>query len=585
MRRALALLIVCVAASGAIAAAANASGGLTLTPAGGARFPDRSFVLSLPPNTSVPQGGITVTENGKPVPSLTVSSASAEVQRRFGVVLVIDASRSMTHKPIESAMAAARTFAKHRNAQMPLGVVTFNGSSLTRLPLTTDSKQIDNALATPPPLARETHIYDAVYGALALLHRAGATAGSVVVLSDGADTGSKAKATDVVHWARQYGIRIFPVGLHSGAFTAAPLRALASGSLGEYAEASSPNGLAPIYDQLGAKIASQYLITYRSLARPHRHVVVRARAAGFSSSASLAYVTPGIPRHPGGAVRTVSAWRSPATMALVVLLCATLLAVAMALVLRPNPAGIRARMARFISPEVSERDENGNAGFATRALSGAEESLEGIGWWERLKEDLEIARIQIPASHLILWTFIGTIGLFALAVVVTGSALLAILTLGAPLGVRAWVQWKLAKQRKLFAEQLADTLQVVASAMRAGHSFAAALGMGVDDSPEPTRRELRRVVVDEQLGVSIEDSLAVVARRMKSDELDQVIVVVMLQRDTGGNTAEVLEHVTGAIRERMELVHTGAGHLMLVLAGLMIYLGSSVIKRMIDIKV
>jgi tight adherence protein B len=622
--RRLAGLVFALAAIALVASSASASGGgLQLTSAGGARFPYRSFVLTLPSNRTLGPSDVHISENGKPVPGLTVTSSSENVQKHFGVVLVIDASRSMTGKPIAGALAAARAFAKHRNAQEPLGVVTFNSSPVARLPLTTDPKAIDAALSNPPPLARQTHIYDAVYGAIAMLHRASADAGSVVVLSDGADTGSRAKARDVQYYARQYGIRVFSVGLRSGAFNPGALRSLASGSLGQYSEASSPQQLAPIYEQLGARIASEYLVTYRSLARPHRHVVVRAQVAGFPGPVSTQYVTPSLRHRPGNAVHTTSFWREPGTMVLIALLCASLVGVAFALVVRPDPRGVRIRMARFVSPPGPEPDD-GHPTLTMRALSGAEESLEGVKWWEKLKEDLEIARIAIPAFHLLLWTAVATIGLCAFLILV-GAGPLAALGIGVPFGVRAWVSWKLAQQRKLFAEQLADTLQVVASALRAGHSFIAALAMGVDDAPEPTQKEFRRVVVDERLGVPIEDSMRVVSRRMDSPELEQVILVTILQRETGGNTAEVLEHVTSSIRERFELrrtiqtltaqgrmsrwiltflpvgllgalllinpaymhplVATGVGRVLLVVSAAMITAGSLVIKRIIDIKV
>src|SRR5205814_2429226 len=125
-----------------------------------------------------------------------------------------------------------------------------------------------------------------------------------------------------------------------------------------------------------------------------------------------------------------------------------------------------------------------------------------------------------------------------------------------PFGVRSLLKRKLARQRKLFAEQLPDNLQVLASALRAGHSFIGALSVVVNDAPEPARTEFSRVVADEQLGVPIEDALRVVVERMDNRELEQVALVAALQRETGGNTAEVLDRVTDTIRERFELRRT-----------------------------
>jgi tight adherence protein B len=117
----------------------------------------------------------------------------------------------------------------------------------------------------------------------------------------------------------------------------------------------------------------------------------------------------------------------------------------------------------------------------------------------------------------------------------------------------AIVQSKLRKKRAAFGEQLPDNLQVMASAMRAGHSFIGALAVVTEDSPEPSASEFRRAVADEQLGVSLETALQSVVERMDNRDLAQVALVAALQRETGGNTAEVLERVTETIRERFQL--------------------------------
>jgi tight adherence protein B len=165
----------------------------------------------------------------------------------------------------------------------------------------------------------------------------------------------------------------------------------------------------------------------------------------------------------------------------------------------------------------------------------------------------------------------------------------------------------------------------MASAMRAGHSFSGALSVVVAEAPEPTRRELARVVADEQMGVPIDVALAVVVGRMESKDLEQVALVATLQRETGGNTAEVLERVTETIRDRLALrrmvqsltaqgrmsrwvltalpllllagisvvnpaytqpLYTEPmGQAVLALCGAMVFCGSLIIGRIVDIKV
>jgi tight adherence protein B len=110
-----------------------------------------------------------------------------------------------------------------------------------------------------------------------------------------------------------------------------------------------------------------------------------------------------------------------------------------------------------------------------------------------------------------------------------------------------------SKVRSAFDEQLPDNLDVLAGAMRTGHSIMGALSVMVESADDPSKSEFRRVLQDEQLGVPLDDALMVMARRMESQDAEQVSLVMRLQREAGGNTAEVLDRVAETIRGRMEL--------------------------------
>jgi tight adherence protein B len=122
-----------------------------------------------------------------------------------------------------------------------------------------------------------------------------------------------------------------------------------------------------------------------------------------------------------------------------------------------------------------------------------------------------------------------------------------------PIALNLWVRNRARKVRNNFAEQLPENLDVLASALRAGHSLAGAMGVVADEAPEPSKREFRRVVTDEQLGIPLDEALEVTAKRMQNPDLDQVAVLALVQREAGGNTAEVLDQVIANIRARMDL--------------------------------
>ena len=628
MRRSVVVLFLsALVAVAPLAPAAAADPGVRLIEAGGVEFPERAFVLSLAEETRLTEDRLAVRENGVVVPDISITPAGEGGGGGAGVVLVIDASESMAGSPIVNAIAAARAFAGQRKPSQRLAVLAFNADTQTVLPFTTDQSEIDRALGGTPEIAYYTRMYEALDRAIALIKAANLSPGSIVLLSDGQELGSFSSPDDAIAKARDARIRIFSVGLRSRFYDAETLSALATRTGGRYREASSPKALSAIFTELGSELAREYMLRYRSVAGPMQKVRVAVRILGVPGVVVTGYSTPGgTAGELGGPFHRSLAdrfWRSPLTMLLVIAMTAFLVGFCIVAVMRPRARTLRRRMAEFVSLRTEEQGRVGGR-ITSRVFVGAERSLEMTRWWGRFKESLELAQIRMPAIQILLWTVVGTLLAMWLLAVILGSALFAVFGLAVPLGVRGWIRRKLERRRRAFAEQLPDNLQVLSSALRAGHSFVGALSVVVDDASEPARTEFRRVVADEQLGVPLEEALGAVVRRMDSDDLDQVALVAALQRRTGGNMAEVLDRVTDTIRERFELrrmvatltaqgrlsrwvvsllpvvllaaisalnpryveplFSTTPGRVMLIAAAVMVVAGSLVIKRIVNIK-
>jgi tight adherence protein B len=554
MARLTAALTVAVVTASTAANVAQAAS-MRLVPLRGTAFPDRAYVLSLPTATSLPPGSVVVRENGRTMAGVSVVPAKQAGAHDFGVVLVIDASKSMHGAAIRGAVAAARTFADERNPFEQIAVVTFNNRPTVVLPFTGDQSAIDQALATNPILGEGTHIYDAVDAGINLLKTGAIGSGSIILLSDGSDTGSRVTEAGVSMDARSAGVRLFTVGLRSGAFDRTALHTLATDSNGAYSEATSPADLAQIYQAIGSRLANDYVVRYRSSAPADTLIRVHVDVQGFQGGGDVTYRTPAPARSGGVYHRAFSQWfwRSNLSLAATVLACSLLIGWIVSAVLRPRRAPLRSRMAEFVTLRRPKSDRRQSSVFAQKLSDSADKSLEHTGWWLRFKEELEVADIAITPGQLALATAIATLLVGWLAFAVTGLAPLALVGMGMVLVTRSVVRRRLERKRHLFAQQLPDNLQVLASAMRAGHSFIGALSVVVEDSPEPSQSELRRVIADEQLGVPLEDALGRVVTRMHNKDLAQVALVATLQRDTGGNTAEVLDRVTETVRERFAL--------------------------------
>jgi tight adherence protein B len=464
----------------------------------------------------------------------------------------------MRGEAIAGATDAARTLADRRNARQPLGIVTFNETATVLLRPSTVDTEIDVALAEPPPLARGTRIYDAVDAAVGLLQEDGISGGSVVVLSDGSDTGSRQSADAVATAARDAGVRLYTVGLRSSAFDPGPLQELAADGDGSYSEASSPAELRQIYDELGARLASQYLIRYRSSADPKRQIEVAVKVAGVPGVGTAEYTTPALPvgaQGPFSRPLEDTIWRSKWTLVVVSLIVGVLLALAIVLLLRPRSRtrALHERIDAYGQAAQQQAAGPSLTAATERVLLSAEKALERASWWPAVKQDVEVARIKLTAIQVVALTVVGTVVVAWVLAVVVGHPLAALGALATPLVVRNVVRYLVRRECNRFDDQLPDHLQVVASAMRAGHSFVGALSVADEDAPQPVRREFDRAVADERLGVPIEDALDAVGDRMKSPDMVHVALVAKLQRQTGANSAEVLDRVAATLRVRQEL--------------------------------
>lgn len=317
-------------------------------------------------------------------------------------------------------------------------------------------------------------------------------------------------------------------------------------------------------------------------------------------------------------------WGSGVALVAVSVVVVLSLTTSVLLLMKPRSGGLRSRVAPFVrieAPDGAVPAPEAGQGLLARL----EETFGGSRWWQSLEDALELASIERPVAQIVGVTAGAMIVAAAGVTVVSGSLLLGALALLLPAGGLVALKQKLSGRRQEFGEQLTDSLQVLASAIRAGQSMAGALAVVVGESAEPTRTEFRRIVADEQLGVPLDEAIRSVAERMKSRDLEQVALVAAIQREAGGNTAEVLDQVIGTIRERAELrrkiraltaqgrmsrwivsllplalllvlmllspgyldplFHTTTGQILLGVGGLLTVAGSFVIGRIVNIEV
>jgi tight adherence protein B len=524
----------------------------TLSESATSGFPDKAYLVTLPSTQPLTASKVQVTENGEPVVSLGVAPPGGN---KSGAILLIDASNSMKGAPIDNAMAAARAFLTERKPDLPVAIVVFGPDDNVLSDFTTTSADLTESVAKTPVTSEGTHIYDALVNAVNKAKDEGLERTTVVLLSDGTDVGSSTSRAQALQAAADEHDRVISVGLSSPQYDPETLKSLATRTGGKYVETATPAELQPIFQEIGQQLSNEYEVTYRSLLPPQRQALVVVKVNSLAP-ASAKYTTPALNLQPQGtfeeswADQTIT---SPWLMIFVVVSVLALVAFAIFSAIDVRNRSLRRRMAQYVTVP-SEEDSRLRRAEVAAILSGtARRAVGGQRWWQRFETDVELGGFKLSALAIAGWTIVGGI-VTSLAIALWFQSLWGLLAgIAAPFVTRWIVSRRVRKMRRAFEEQLADNLDVLAGAMRTGHSTMGALSVMVDSAIEPSTTEFRRVLQDEQLGVPVDDALMVMARRMRSYDAEQLALVMRLQREAGGNTAEVLDRVAEVIRGRMEL--------------------------------
>ncbi len=117
-----------------------------------------------------------------------------------------------------------------------------------------------------------------------------------------------------------------------------------------------------------------------------------------------------------------------------------------------------------------------------------------------------------------------------------------------------WLWSKRSRRLKTFASQLPDALELVARALRAGHSLAAGMHVVAEEMPAPISKEFGRVYEEQNLGIPLEEALRGICDRVPNLDLRFFVTSVAIQRQTGGDLAEILDKIGHVVRERYRIL-------------------------------
>ncbi|HET9186973.1 MAG TPA: type II secretion system F family protein [Acidothermaceae bacterium] len=532
--------------------------------------------VGLPNGESIDPTSVRLSADGVPISATaTAVGATPPPQVVRTAMLVVDISGSMQGAGIDGAKAAANTFLDAVPSDVKVGLVTVSTTATLVAAPTTDRAAL-RAKVSALQATGNTALYD---GTLLALHTLGDVGSrTIVLLTDGHDEGSQATLAQVVAAEKaSNGAVLDAVSFGTASAQVEPLQQLTAAAGGRVISTTKAGDFAPAFRQAAKDIATEVLITGKvpaSLAGKSVTIQVTATAGGRSISDTaftpLAKPAPASPSAAAVGPRPVAIHpsnlgsSSTFRLGLVALFCGLvgILGVAAwnASTVDARDTRVRRRLSFYTLTGRGSRKEPqttalGDSSVARSAVQLAGRLVVSRDFDAKLGRRLDGAGVPLKPAEWIVIQAGSAVGLALIFLLLSGGSPVAavlgvIVGVGGPIG---YLVIKESRRSTAFLEQLPDTLQLIAGSLSVGHSLVQAMDAVVREELAPVSIEFNRALVETRLGVPPEDALEGIAARMDSQDFAWVVMAIRIQREVGGNLAEVLTTVAGTIRERERL--------------------------------
>ena len=450
------------------------------------------------------------------VPSaVSFATAVGQPEARLDVIAVFDTSGRLYGASMDSARRAAATYVRTLPASARIGVVNYGQFPTVIRDLSRDK---DGAIASISAMKIEGDtppMYDGISLAADQFDLLTPTKRQILLVSDGFDQGSATLPTALEPILRQRNIRIDVVKLDTLEANIPALEALST--------ASSGSAIRSV-DFVALRALAARTVQWATPPPPTKAVTPTATDKVFSSKIALF----------GGLAAVFAAL----------------------LVVGLSVSAPKARKVRLSSkPEPSKKSATPVAGFAQKLSTAADHVLEKQGKSHGLNAALERAGLNIRPGEFMVVAGAATMMAAAVGYVAIGG-IIGAAGLGAfvaVFGMRFFVVRKGKKRSAAFGDQLSDTLQLLASSLRAGQGLMQAIDSVAKEGEAPASDEFRRVIVEARLGRDLIDSLKAMSDRVRCEDFNWVIPAIEINREVGGDLAEVLDTVSSTIRDRADI--------------------------------
>jgi tight adherence protein B len=485
------------------------------------------------------------------------------------VVVVLDNSESLGNATVQLSKQALAPLLPGKGIVDRMGIVTTGGGAAVEVGSTTSEAAVQTALDGVNPVGQSA-TWDGLVLAGNLLKDEPKSAQKVVVMFDASPNGlSSASASRAETALRQAGAQLDAVVIQRGADVEA-INGLVASLGGSTVEAADEEALATSFQQVADQQAGRFRMTFPPPAGTDRvaNLTVSAGSAATTveympgsvraGSDNLAPSTGDSGGFLGGLIgNTFVLW----TIVLLGVVAIILFVWTLLTMLLPDDDNLVRRLKAYEDPygEKSDEDDVVDTSHTTvpiikRAVDFTGDMAERRGVLEKLEGDLERANLPLRGAEAMFFVIVGSVLLGVLALALTRNPIMALVAVA--LGIvlpRALLNFRVRRRQKAFEAQLPDMLTLMAGTLRAGYSIGQGFEAVSHEIDDPMGRELRRVVTENRLGRPLEEALDAVAERMQSDDFGWAVMAIRIQREVGGNLAELLLTVANTMTQRERL--------------------------------
>jgi tight adherence protein B len=509
---------------------------------------------------------IKVLENNTQVTRLSIEKVDT-ITEPIGVVLALDTSGSMKDKPIEDAKSAAILFMDQMRQIDRFAVVGFADEVKIYSQFTSNRDELKKSIAQIEAKG-ETSLFDGINIGLDQFSKQDIKHRYLIVLSDGKDTISKLKPQDDVDKANRENVTVYSIALASKDYDPTDLNYISQSSGGELLTAANSEQLKELYSAISRKIRNQYKISYTSLWPNSENITVNIdiEKAGIKESASINYVNPFFTPSPTKVVTAAPPayqnffsipWVKMVIYAAIFVGVALLVYAFILLIFRPKQI-LKDRMGIYsgkqpgaLKTETETKEDKSNIKMVSGIVGLVSRVASKRGFAQMFSEKLERADIKMKGSEFITLQLVSLIIIGILVqfifknILITAVVFFIILLV--PIVI---INFKENQRIKKINDQLPDALQLVSGSLKSGYSFNQAISMVIDETKPPLSAEFKMVLNETRMGLAEKEALENMAKRVNSENLTWTVMAINVQREVGGNLAEVMEIIADTTRER-----------------------------------